>query len=333
MSRPARAASANPPAAKHPTRDEIRIGISSCLLGNKVRYDGGHKKDAFATGLLDGFVTFVPVCPEVELGLGTPRETIRLQRDGDKVRLVAPKSGKDHTAAMRRLAEVRIAELAKLDLSGFILKKDSPSCGMERVRVWGGAAPSRNGRGAFASVLLDRMPLLPVEEEGRLNDLPLRENWVERVFAYRRVRRLFAGRWTVGDLVAFHAAEKLLVLAHDPEAYRHLGKLVAHAKGTPRQEVARTYAETYMAALAKLTTRGRHANVLQHMAGYLKDLASRDERAELQEAIDDYRRGLVPLVVPVTLVRHHVRHHEIEYLAGQRYLEPHPKELMLRNHV
>ncbi len=333
MSRPARAASANPPAAKHPTRDEIRIGISSCLLGNKVRYDGGHKKDAFATGLLDGFVTFVPVCPEVELGLGTPRETIRLQRDGDKVRLVAPKSGKDHTAAMRRLAEVRIAELAKLDLSGFILKKDSPSCGMERVRVWGGAAPSRNGRGAFASVLLDRMPLLPVEEEGRLNDLRLRENWVERVFAYRRVRTLFAGRWTVGDLVAFHAAEKLLVLAHDPDAYRRLGRLVANAKGSPRHEVSRTYAETYMAALARLATRGRHANVLQHVLGHFRRVLDAADRHELEGIVADYARGLVPLVVPLTLVRHHVRRHGLAYLAGQAYLDPDPKELSLRNHV
>jgi uncharacterized protein YbgA (DUF1722 family)/uncharacterized protein YbbK (DUF523 family) len=320
-------------AAVHPTKDEIRIGISSCLLGQHVRYDGGHKEDAFATGLLARFVTFVPVCPEVELGLGTPRETIRLQRDGDVVRLVAPGSGKDHTAAMRRLAEVRVAELARLDLSGFILKKDSPSCGMERVRVWGGGAPARVGRGAFATVLLERFPLLPVEEEGRLHDLAHRENWVERVFAYRRVRALFAGRWALAALVAFHAAEKLLLLAHDPEAHRRLGTLVASASGTQRHELARAYAEIYMGALRRPATRGRHANVLQHMARHFKELIGASERSELQEAIADYRHGLVPLVVPVTLVRHHVRRHGIAYLASQRYLEPHPTELMLRNHV
>jgi uncharacterized protein YbgA (DUF1722 family)/uncharacterized protein YbbK (DUF523 family) len=310
-----------------------RIGISACLLGERVRYDGGHKKDAFVTRLLARFVTFVPVCPEVELGLGTPRETIRLERDGDLVRLVAPKSGTDHTEPMRRFAERRVAELGRLDLSGYILKKDSPSCGMERVRVHEGTAATRAGRGAFAAVLLDRLPLLPVEEEGRLNDLGLRESFVERVFAYRRLRDLLGRRFGLDELVRFHTAEKLLVLAHDPEAYRKLGRLVARAKEARRGELADAYATMYMAALAKPATRGRHANVLQHMAGYVKELATRDERAELADAIADYRRGLVPLVVPVTLVKHHVRRHGIDHLAGQRYLEPHPRELMLRNHV
>ncbi|HET9598132.1 MAG TPA: DUF523 and DUF1722 domain-containing protein [Anaeromyxobacteraceae bacterium] len=313
---------------------EIRVGISSCLLGENVRWDGGHKEDAFATGLLARFVTFVPVCPEVEVGMGVPRETIRLERRAGGVRLVAPGSGTDHTEAMRGWAERRVAQLARLDLSGYVLKKDSPSCGMERVRVHGAKGPpARDGRGAFAAVLMERLPLLPVEEEGRLHDLALRENFVERVFAHRRLRDLFTGRWSVGDLVRFHSAEKLLVLAHEPAAYARLGRLVAGAKGRDRADVAREYAEVYMGALRKLATRGRHANVLQHMAGYLKDLASPADRAELAEAIGDYRRGLVPLVVPVTLLKHHVRRHEIAYLAGQRYLEPHPKELMLRNHV
>jgi uncharacterized protein YbgA (DUF1722 family)/uncharacterized protein YbbK (DUF523 family) len=310
----------------------IRLGVSACLLGQNVRYDGGHKKDDFLTGLLAKFVEFVPVCPEVELGLGTPRETIRLQRDGELVRLVAPKSGKDHTESMRRLAERRVRELARLDLCGYVLKKDSPSCGMERVRVWGGRTPSRDGRGAFAAVLLARLPLLPVEEEGRLHDLALRENFVERVFGYRRLKDLFQLRWTIGELVTFHAAEKLLLLAHHPGAYRKLGGVVARAKGSPRAALAEAYGAGYMAALSTPASRGRHANVLQHMAGYLKGLATADDRHELAASIEEYRRGLVPLVVPVTLVRHHVRRHGIAYLAGQRYLEPHPKELMLRNH-
>ncbi len=313
--------------------DEIRIGISACLLGEKVRYDGGHKRDAFATDLLARHVTFVPVCPEVELGLGTPREPIRLQRDGAVVRLVAPGSWKDHTQAMRRHASARVAELERLDLAGYLLKKDSPSCGMERVRVWGAKAPSRTGRGAFAAVLMERLPLLPVEEEGRLHDPALRENFVERVFAYQRLTALLARRWTLAELVTFHASEKLLVLAHDPGAYRQLGRLVATAKAAPRQQLATAYAETYMGALARLATRGRHVNVLQHMAGYFKDVATADERRELQESIADYGRGLVPLVVPVTLVKHHVRRHAVGYLAGQRYLDPHPKELMHRNHA
>jgi len=310
-----------------------RIGISACLLGQNVRYDGGHKKDAFVTGVLARFVSFVAVCPEVELGLGTPRESIRLERDGGLVRLVAPKSGKDHTDAMRRYAERRVAELGALDLSGYILKKDSPSCGLEHVRVHAGRRTSRTGRGAFAAVILERMPLLPVEEEGRLHHLKLRESFVERVFAYRRLRDLLGGGADVGDLVQFHAREKLLVLAHDPEAYRTLGRLVARARELPRGELADRYAAGYMAALAKLATRGRHANVLQHMAGHVKELATRDERAELSDAIADFRRGLAPLIVPVTLLEHQVRRHGIEDLAGQSYLEPHPRELLLRNHV
>ncbi len=310
-----------------------RIGISACLLGQRVRYDGGHKKDAFVTGVLARFVSLVAVCPEVELGLGTPRESIRLERDGELVRLVAPKSGRDHTDAMRRYAERRVAEIEALDLCGYILKKDSPSCGMEHVRVHAGRRASRTGRGAFAAVILERMPLLPVEEEGRLRDLKLRESFVERVFAYRRLRDLLGGGGDAGDVVRFHAREKLLVLAHDPEAYRRLGRLVARGREVPRGELAERYANAYMAALAKLATRGRHVNVLQHMAGHVKELATRDERAELSDAIADFRRGLAPLVVPVTLLAHHVRRHGIEQLAGQSYLEPHPRELMLRNHV
>ena len=320
-------------AAKNGERSLIRIGVSACLIGQNVRYDAGHKRDAFLTELLAQFVRFVPVCPEVELGLGTPREAIRLVRDGGLVRLVGRTSGSDHTEPMRRLAEERVAELSRLDLDGYVLKKDSPSCGMERVKVYGGAVVTRAGRGAFAAVLLDRLPLLPVEEEGRLNDLALRENFVERVFAHRRLREVFRRRWTVGELVRFHAREKLLVLAHRPAAYRELGMLVAAAKGAPRAELARRYGEVYSKALARPATRGRHVNVLQHMAGYFKDLATPDERQELQEAIADYRAGLVPLVVPVTLVKHHVRRHGVAYLAEQRYLEPHPKELMLRNHA
>ena len=184
-----------------------------------------------------------------------------------------------------------------------------------------------------AAVLLGRLPLLPVEEEGRLHDAPLRENFVERVFAYRRLRALFAGRWTMGDLVRFHTVEKLLLLAHEPQAYQALGRLVARAKGLPRTEVAREYGERYMRALKLPATKGKNANVLQHMAGYFKDRLPAAEKAELQESISDYRRGLVPLVVPLTLVRHLVRRLGAPYLEGQVYLEPHPKELMLRNHV
>jgi len=317
-----------------PPREEIRIGISSCLLGLKVRYDGGHKKDTLVTGALSEFMTFVPVCPEVEVGMPVPRPAIRLVRLGAQVRLVDPRSGVDHSESMRRWSEARARELAKLDLSGYILKKDSPSCGMERVKVHAEKGPGvRDGVGFFAQALLRRLPLLPVEEEGRLNDAPLRENFIERVFAYRRLRSLFAARWTVGELVRFHTAEKLLLLAHAPEAYRALGQLVARAKQLPRAEVESRYGETYMTSLRVLATKGKNVNVLLHMAGYFKDRLGPEEKAELHELIADYRRGLVPLVVPLTLMRHHVRRYGSAYLEGQTYLEPHPKELMLRNHV
>lgn len=311
---------------------EIRVGASTCLLGQHVRYDGGHKKDPFVTGSLARFVAFVPVCPEVELGLGTPRESVRLVRLGDGVRMVGHRSGTDHTDAMRRWAEGRVRELEGEDLCGYVLKKDSPSCGMERVKVYAKGPAARTGRGLFAEALMERMPLLPVEEEGRLNDPRLRENFIERVFAYRRLKDLLGSRWTLGDLVRFHTAEKLLVLAHDPAAYRALGRLVAAAKGRPRAEVAREYGQAFMRGLAKLATPGKHANVLQHMAGFFKDLPL-EERRELHEAIADYRHGLVPLVVPLTLLGHHVRRHGVAWLQSQSYLQPHPKELMLRNHV
>jgi uncharacterized protein YbgA (DUF1722 family)/uncharacterized protein YbbK (DUF523 family) len=310
----------------------IRIGISSCLLGQKVRYDGGHKRDAFLVDTFGRHVEWVPVCPELEMGMGVPREAIRLVTAGDTVRLVGTKSGTDHTDAMQAFSKSRLDRLAALDLCGYILKKDSPSCGLMRVKVWNdGGMPTRNGRGVFADALVRRFPHLPVEEEGRLCDPRLRENFVERVFAYARLKALFTGRWTVGKLVAFHAAHKLLLLAHAPEAYKRLGRLVAGAASAPRQEVRQAYEAGFMDALAVLATRGRHVNVLQHMAGYLHDGVDGASREELQQTLDDYRAGLLPLIVPITLVRHHVRRLGIAYLEGQVYLQPHPKELMLRN--
>jgi uncharacterized protein YbgA (DUF1722 family)/uncharacterized protein YbbK (DUF523 family) len=304
------------------------------LLGEKVRFDGGHKRDAYLTDILGQFATFVPVCPEVEIGLGTPRETLRLVRLDNAIHLVAQKSGADHTEAMHAYALRRAEDFARLNLSGYILKKDSPSCGMERVRVYDeNDVPAKIGQGIFAAVLLEQMPHLPVEEEGRLQDPRLRENFVERVFAYRRLLDFFTGSWKMGDLVRFHAAEKFLVLAHDATAYERLGRLVARGKGIKRKEIAVQYGEIYMAALKKIATVRRHANVLQHLAGFLKDLIGPEDKQELSGVIGDYREGLVPLVVPLTLIRHYVRRHQVAYLEGQYYLEPHPKELMLRNHV
>jgi uncharacterized protein YbgA (DUF1722 family)/uncharacterized protein YbbK (DUF523 family) len=312
----------------------IRIGISACLLGQQVRFDGGHKRDAFLTETFARFVEWVPVCPEVECGFGTPREAMRLVRVEHGVRLLTIKTGIDLTTPMERFSRSRVSALAREDLSGYVLKKDSPSCGLHRVKVYDRhGTPARGGRGLFAAALVEAFPHLPVEEEGRLADPRLRDNFVERVFAYWRLRGLFAARWTVGDLVRFHTAHKLLLLAHAPEAYRQLGRLVAGARGVSRRDLERRYEDGFMRVLAQLATARRHTNVLQHMAGYFKDRLDAASKRELAEAIADYRRGLVPLVVPLTLLRHHVRMLDVTYLAGQMYLQPHPKELMLRNHV
>jgi len=312
----------------------IRIGISSCLLGRPVRWDGGHKRDAFLVDQLGPFVEWVPVCPEFEIGMGVPREAIHLARRGDAVRLVAERSGSDYTRPMQRWARRRVRELEALDLCGYVLKKDSPSCGMERVSIRGEKGmPERSGRGVFTDVLIATAPALPVEEEGRLSDPRRRENWIERVFAYHRLHSLFASRWNVGALVRFHTAHKLQLLAHSQQRYRELGPLVAAAKRLPRGELRERYAQGFMAALRQPATPRRHVNVLQHVLGYFRGGLDAADRRELAESVEDYGRGLVPLVVPITLVRHQVRRLGVAYLAGQVYLEPHPKELMLRNRV
>jgi uncharacterized protein YbgA (DUF1722 family)/uncharacterized protein YbbK (DUF523 family) len=312
----------------------IKIGVSTCLLGEEVRFDGGHKRDRFLTDQLAPFIEFVPVCPEVEVGMGIPRPALRLHEDAGEVRLVEVKSGRDHTRAMKTWSRRRVRDLERLGLCGYVLKKGSPSCGMERVKVWRETGQaSKQGRGLFADELLQRFAWLPVEEEGRLNDPAIRENFVERIFAAQRIRLFFDRPWKVGDLIRFHTAHKLQLMAHSQKDYTALGRLVANSRGVPRGELRETYESTFMSALRHRATPRRHTNVLQHMAGHFKKLLDPGPRRELAEVIEDYHRGLLPLIVPVTLIRHHVRSLDVAYLAGQVYLEPHPKELMLRNHV
>jgi uncharacterized protein YbgA (DUF1722 family)/uncharacterized protein YbbK (DUF523 family) len=316
-----------------PPEAPIRIGISTCLLGEHVRFDAGHKRDPFLVETFGRHVEWVPVCPEVEAGLGVPRESMHLERIGGEVRLVTRKTGIDHTETMRRYAARRVAALQAQDLCGYVLKKNSPSCGMERVKVYGRSGPVATDRGLFATALLRAFPHLPVEEEGRLNDPRLRESFVERVFAYRRLRFLFRGRWTIGNVVAFHTVHKLQLLAHSPRRYAELGRLVAGAKSVARPVLQTSYEAEFMSALEVPATPKRHVNVLQHLLGYFSDRLDGDARRELVEIIEDYGRGMLPLVVPLTLVRHYVRRFAIDYLQAQTYLDPHPKELMLRNHV
>lgn len=317
-----------------PEPGEIRVGVSACLLGQEVRYDGGHKRDRFVVDSLARFVTLVPVCPEVDIGLGVPRETIRLVEENGEVRLRGGTSGADHTKAMRGFGQRKVRELAGMELCGYILKSKSPSCGLFRLPVYReGQPPLRSGRGLFAEALVAGLPHLPVEEEGRLTDARLRENFIERVFAYARLRRAFRPRWRLGELVAFHAGEKYLLLAHQPAGYKALGKLVAEGKQLGRAELAEAYQRGFMEALAIPATVGRHVNVLQHMAGHVREHLDANGRQELARVIDEYQAGLVPLVVPITVVQFFARCFGIDYLLRQSYLGPHPKELMLRNHV
>lgn len=311
----------------------LRVGVSTCLLGREVRYNGGHKLDHYVTDLLSGYFEFVSVCPEVDVGMGVPREPVRLVGDESAPRMVGSDSGEDWTDRMNYYSRRRVAQLEKLELSGYILKNRSPSCGMERVKVTTDQGmPGKIGRGLFATALIEGLPLLPVEEEGRLHDPVLRESFVVRVFAYHRLQSLFRGRWKRGQVVAFHAAEKFLLLAHSPEHYTELGRLVAQVKVHSRAEFARLYREQYMAALALRTSVKKNVNVLQHIMGFLREPLDAPARQHLLQVIEDYRAGMVPLVVPITLLHHYLSLHGVEYMLDQVYLRPSPKELMLRNH-
>ena len=316
------------------TTAPLRLGISRCLLGDEVRFDGGHKRDNFLTDVLGRYVEWVPVCPEVEAGLGTPREAMRLVGDSQHPRLVTIKSGTDHTRAVERMSTHRVEELEELDLSGYVFKKDSPSCGVERVRIFKEhGMPGRNGVGLFARAFIEQFPLIPVEEEGRLCDPTLRENFIERVFCYRRWQDLVQSGVTRQALVQFHTIHKYLLLAHHPQQYQALGRLVGQAHRHRPKELVHRYGELFMKALAVKTTVRKHVNVLQHILGYFKERLGTHEKAELLGVIGDYHHGLTPLVVPLTLVKHYVQIFDVIYIRDQVYLNPHPKELMLRNHV
>jgi uncharacterized protein YbgA (DUF1722 family)/uncharacterized protein YbbK (DUF523 family) len=311
----------------------IKLGVSQCLLGDQVRYDGGHKHDRFITNTLGQYVTFVPVCPEVECGLGIPREAMRLVGSPESPRLVTRKSQVDHTERMQAWARDRVRELEKEDLCGFIFKSGSPSSGMERVKVYSEKGmPVKKGVGMFAAAFMSHFPLLPVEDDGRLNDPKLREHFIELIFVFRRLRELLAGEKKMGRLVDFHTRHKLLIMAHSPNHYRMMGKLVADA-GLAVNEKYRRY-ETLLGEAMKLkTTVKKNANVLQHIMGYFKKVLSADEKQEILEYLAHYRDGHVPLIVPVTLLNHFVRKYDQPYLKQQHYLNPHPIELQLRNHV
>lgn len=324
--------------ATEPCPPKVRIGISACLLGREVRYNGGHKRDDFLVDTFGQFVEWVPVCPEVELGMGTPRPSIRLERmngGNGGVRLRMPSTGQDFTDPMQEFSRQRVEALAALELDGYVLKKDSPSCGLERVKIYHGAgAPLKDGVGIFAQALLARLPHLPMEEEGRLNDPLLRENFITRVFVHHRWQEGERAGWSRASLMGFHERHKFLLMARNQSAMRRLGKLLGEAgRDDSISELAGSYLAGFTETLSRPASRRGHTNVLQHLLGFVSDGLDRADRVELVETIERYRQGLVPLVVPLTLVRHHVRRQGVVYLRDQVYLEPHPHELMLLNHV
>jgi len=314
--------------------EKIKLGISACLLGENVRYDGGHKLDRFLTDTLGQYVEYVPVCPEVECGLSVPREPMHLEGDPDSPRLVTTRTQEDMTERMIQWARKRVVDLEKEDLFGFIFKSDSPSSGMERVKVYNEKGmPVKKGVGMFARIFMEHYSLLPVEDEGRLHDPKLRENFLERIFTLKRWREVLEKKGSRGTLIDFHTKHKLLILSHSPKHYQIMGKLVARAKDIPLKELYQKYQTILMEALQLKATPKKNGNVLMHMMGYFKGQLSSDEKQELLEVIDHYRQDYIPLIVPMTLINHYVRKYDQPYLKQQVYLNPHPLELQLRNHV
>lgn len=317
-----------------PSAPAIKIGISSCLLGREVRFDGGHKKDAFIDRVLSRYFEFVPVCPEVEIGLGIPRDPIRLERRKGRVRVVGVKQPDlDVTGSLAECARGMVKDNGRL--SGYIFKSKSPSCGMERVKVYDKTSgiPAMDGIGEFARVVMALWPDLPVEEEGRLNDPVLRENFIERVFTYERWQRLREAGLNAAAIVDFHTRHKLLIMSHSQQAYRELGREVAACGDEEPDRFGKRYIARLMTTLRVRATRKNHTNVLKHVQGFLKDRIDPEDKQELSEIIERYRTGQVPLVVPITLLNHHFRRHPNDYLQRQWYLNPHPPEMMLRNMI
>jgi len=314
--------------------ERITLGVSACLLGQNVRYDGGHKLDRFIRDTLGRYVDFVPVCPEVECGLPIPREAMRLVGNPASPRLMTIRSQKDLTGQMERWGKTKLDALANKDLCGYIFKSRSPSSGMARVKVYNDKGqPEPKGVGIWAGMFMERFPDLPVEDEGRLHDPVLRENFINRIFVVKRWQDLLRSGKDLGELIRFHTRHKLLLMAHHEPSLRRMGRLLAGGKGADREELFAEYERLLMYSLGLKTTVKKNVNVLYHAMGYFKKDLSQDEKAELREVIDSYAQELLPLIVPVTLINHFVRKYEQPYLREQYYLNPHPLELKLRNHV
>lgn len=313
------------------TPTPIVLGISSCLLGEKVRYDGNHKLDNYLKVTLGEVFEYQPVCPEVGIGMGVPRPTIHLTGPADSIRAVGVKD--KSIDVTDKLARFGLRTARQLNhLSGYIFKSKSPSCGMERVTLYGGNY-GKKGIGLYAREIMRHLPLLPCEEEGRLNDTQLRDNFLERVFAYHRWQQLNQKRISAKGLQDFHMRHKLALMAHSPEDYRALGQLVANTKSRPVRAIADQYIAQFMIAMKKKATPSKHINVLQHVMGYLKKSISGEDKQELLELMDGYRSGRTPRMVPIVLLQHHFRKHPDIYMQEQHYLYPSTNEWRARGFV
>jgi Uncharacterized conserved protein len=307
---------------------QIQVGVSACLLGQQVRFDGGHKRSEFVEKELSRYFSFIPVCPELAIGLGVPRKAIRLVKRNEMIHVEASDGSFDVTEKLTAFAQNKTAELGHL--AGYILCAKSPSCGMERVRVYSPQGSVKEGRGVFARILMAQNPLLPVEEDGRLCDPILRENFVTRVFAYHDWLSLKHDGITRGKLIAFHSRYKYLLFAHQPSAYKALGKLLGDSVTFSLEQLSDRYISGLMQGLQHPISRKNHTNVLQHLQGYFKKQLTPEQKTELHNTIDKYRRGLVPLMVPMILLQHYLREYPNPYLTAQVYLNPHPEDLALR---
>ena len=308
------------------------LGVSACLLGKPVRFDGGHKKNDFILSSLSNYIDFKSVCPEMEAGFGMPRPTMQLRQQGKETRLVFSKNPEnDVTDQLVNYSALKVNQLEHLD--GFIFKKDSPSCGAFRVPVVIHKEGFRNreGVGLFAKSFIDRHPLIPVEEEGRLNDVALRENFFERVYAYRRWKKIIKSENNVQAFIEFHSRHKLLLMARGSHFYQELGRLVSGTTSKDLVKRREKYISRFMQVMKITTHRGRQVNVLQHIMGYLKQAISTEDKHELLSVFEAYRQRQLPLITPVTLLRHHLRVHPQNYISEQHYLEPFPEQLALRS--
>ncbi|MGJ8682925.1 YbgA family protein, partial [Paraglaciecola sp.] len=307
----------------------LKIGISACLAGEQVRFDGSNKPSNFCLNELGQHVSYKSFCPEVAVGLPVPRPTIRQIKNNDLISVSRPDGTGDVTKALQSYGK-KVALMTK-DLSGYVFCAKSPTCGMERVKVYSpeGNALSSDGIGVFAKEIMQANPLLPCEENGRLNDLHIRENFVARVFAYKHWQNLEASGLSKHKLTTFHSQYKYTVMSHDLVAYKNLGQLLAN-NDIPLEIKAQEYISGLMAALSIIATRKKHANTLSHIQGYFSKHLKSNERKELSERIEDYRQGLIPLIAPLTLIKHYLLQYPKDYLKNQAYLAPYPEELKLR---